>query len=307
MELRHLRYFVAVAEELNFRKAAERLRVAQPALSSQIKDLEADLGVRLLDRDTGGVRLTDAGAAFLTEVRAILAHAQQAVKVAREAAKGRRGRLTIGYFAAIFMGLMPGSLKAFREKYPDVEVELVEMPITDQLAALESGTINIGFLVAGGVPVPPSLDHVEVARAPIRVVMARGHRLARAKQISLAQLQDEHLLCFTAKRGYASVHREIMQRSFAARGMKIKSIQQIDGADAFSATLASGLGVSLVAESGTLAQSAEMVMRPLKETGPDLLLGLVALWRRDQNSQLTANFIDVMLKVAPNAKSKAKA
>src|SRR4051812_45154916 len=112
MELRHLRYFVAVAEELNYRKASERLRVAQPALSSQIKDLEFDVGVRLLDRDTGGVRLTDAGAAFLEEARLILAHAEQAVAVARGAAKGRGGRATVGFFAPIFMGVMPAPLKA---------------------------------------------------------------------------------------------------------------------------------------------------------------------------------------------------
>src|ERR1700754_3438022 len=107
MELRHLRYFAAVAEELSFRRAAERLRVAQPALSSQIKDLEEELGARLLDRDTRAVRLTDAGAAFLAEVRQILAHAERATVVAREAAQGRRGRLVVGYFAPIFMGLMP--------------------------------------------------------------------------------------------------------------------------------------------------------------------------------------------------------
>ncbi|MGC4075400.1 MAG: LysR substrate-binding domain-containing protein [Nibricoccus sp.] len=299
MELRHLRYFAAVAEELNFRKASERLRVAQPALSSQIKDLEYELGVRLLDRNTGGVRLTDAGTAFLVEVRQLLARAEQAMVVAREAAKGRRGRLTIGYFAAIFMGLMPGSLKAFREKYPDVDVELVEMPISEQLVALEAGTIHIGFMVAGGLPVPPSLSAAEVARSPIRVVMARGHRLARAKQISMDQLLNEHLLCFSAKRGAASVHREIMSRTLESYGVKVKAIQQIDGADAFSATLASGLGISLVAESGTLTQNHDIVTRPLKDTGPDFSLGLLALWRKDQESQLVANFVAVMKRVAP--------
>ena len=300
MELRHLRYFAAVAEELNFRKAAERLRVAQPALSSQIQDLEAELGVRLLDRNTAGVRLTDGGTAFLAEVKLILAHAERAAHVAREAAKGRSGRLMVGYFAAIFMGLMPGSLKAFRARYPEVDVELVEMPIMDQLAALEAGTLHIGFTVAGGVRLPASLAFVEVARSPIKVVMAKGHRLARVKRIGMADLLDEQLLCFSAKKGHPSVHREIMQRSFLSRGIKVKSIRQIDGADAFSATLASGLGVSLVADSGTLAQSRELVMRPLKETGPDLSLGLLALWRKDQNSQLTANFIEVMRKISPH-------
>ena len=299
MELRHLRYFTAVAEELNFRKAAERLRVAQPALSSQIKDLEADLGARLLDRDTGGVRLTDAGAAFLGEARQILAHAERAVVVAQEAARGRRGRLTIGYFAPIFMGLMPGSLKAFREKFPDVEVVLLEMPIIEQLAALEAGTIQIGFSVGHGVPVPASLKHAQVGRSPIRVVMGRGHRLARSRVISLEQLKHEQLLCFTAKKGHPSVHGEIIRHFFAGRGLAVPPLKQIDGVESFRAMLESGLGISLVAELGSLSQSPDVVVRPLKESGPDLFMDLEALWPADQNSQLTANFIDVMRKIKP--------
>lgn len=301
MELRHLRYFAAVAEELNFRKAAERLRVAQPALSSQIKDLEHDLGARLLDRDTGGVRLTDAGAAFLVEVRLILAHAERAALVAREAAKGRRGRLAVGYFAPIFMGLMPGSLKAFREKFPEVEVVLVEMPIADQLVALEAGTLHIGFTVARGVPLPPSLKNVAVARSPIRVVMGRGHRLAKAKRISVEDLEQEQLLCFSVKKGYPSVHGEIIRQFFTERGLKAGPIQQIDGVESFQATLESGLGVSLVAELGSLSRSQELVLKPLKGSDPDMFLELHALWRKDQDSQLTANFIDVMKKIAPSA------
>jgi len=302
MELRHLRYFTAVAEELNFRKAAERLRVAQPALSSQIKDLEYELGARLLDRNTGGVRLTDAGAAFLTEVRLILAQAERAALVAREAAKGRRGRLVVGYFAPIFMGLMPGSLKAFREKFPEVEVTLVEMPIADQLAALEAGALHVGFTVARGVPLPVTLKNVPVARSPIRVVMGRGHRLARVKRVSVMDLEREQLLCFTAKKGYPSVHGEIIRQFFSARGVKAGPIQQIDGVDSFTATLESGLGISLVAELGSLSRSQDLILKPLKESGPDIYLELHALWRKDQDSRLAANFIEVMRKVSPKGR-----
>lgn len=301
MELRHLRYFVAVAEELNFRRAAERLRVAQPALSSQIKDLEFDVGARLLDRDTGGVRLTDAGAAFLEEARLIVAHAQRAASVAREAAKGRRGRLTVGYFAPIFMGLMPQSLKTYREKYPDVDVVLVEMPIADQLAALEAGTIQIAFSV-GGALVPPAMHSALLARSPMRVVMHRAHRLARARRISLTDLQEEPMLCFLARKGGPSVHGDIIRRTFAARGLTIKSLREIDGVEAFRATLESGLGVSAIAESGSLSQSEFLVLRPFVETGPDLFLELHAVWRGDQESQLVANFIAVMKDVAPRRK-----
>jgi len=305
MELRHLRYFVAVAEELNYRRAAERLRVAQPALSSQIKDLEYETGVRLLDRDTGGVRLTDAGAAFLEEARLIVAHAQHAMTVAREAAKGRRGRLTVGYFAPIFMGLMPASLKAFREKFPDVEVTLVEMPIAEQVAALESGTIQIGFVVGGSVPIPRTVKSAEVARAPFRVVVSREHRLARSARIGLADLANETLLCFSPRKGTLSVHGEIMRRAFAARGLRMKFLRQIDGVDAFRATLESGLGASLIAASGSLSQSPDLVLRPLKETGTDLVMELDALWREDQTSQLTANFIATLREVGARAPRRA--
>src|ERR1700754_3624626 len=110
MELRHLRYYVAVAEDLNFRKAAERLNVAQPALSSQIRDLEDEIGVRLLDRDTRGVRLTEAGSIFLNESRKTLAQAKHAVDAVREMQQSERGRLAIGYSGQMLMGFMPQCL-----------------------------------------------------------------------------------------------------------------------------------------------------------------------------------------------------
>src|SRR5215217_6751400 len=122
MELRHLRYFIAVAEALNFRRAAEQLRVAQPALSKQIRDLEDELGARLLDRNTAGVRLTDAGAVLLNEARQILLAAQQAAIAVRDAAQGRRGRIVIGNIGAMSAAILPSNLTAFRERYPDVDV-----------------------------------------------------------------------------------------------------------------------------------------------------------------------------------------
>jgi len=302
MELRHLRYFAAVAEELNFRKASERLHVAQPALSSQIKDLEHEMGVRLLDRDTGGVQLTDAGAAFLAEVRLILAHAQRAVAVAHEAAKGRRGHITVGYFAPLLMGLIPTAMKQFHEEYPGVEVALAEMPLGEQLTALEAGTIQIGFSVGNSVPLPRSLKHTRVASTPIRAVVGRSHPLARAKRIGLAELAQHQLLCFLANKGAASIHGQIMREIFAAHGVKTKPIREIDGPEAFRATLESGHGASLIAELSSFSRSWDLVFRPLKETGPDLFVELHALWRGDQTSQITANFVDVLGRIKPPRK-----
>jgi DNA-binding transcriptional LysR family regulator len=306
MELRHLRYFVAVAEELNYRKASERLRVAQPALSSQIQDLEYELGVRLLDRDTGGVRLTDAGAAFLAESRLILAHAQQAVAVAREAAKGRRGRLTVGFVAPLLMGFMTASLKAFHEQYPEVEVTLVEMPIPEQITALRTGAIQIGFTIEGYAPFPKQLDHVIVARSPIRAVVGRGHRLARATRIALADLVHEPVLSFSVKKGIV-VHGELIRRNFAIRGLKPGPIRAIEGAETFRTMLESGLGVSLIPEIGSLSRSPDLLFKPLKDTGEDLVLKLHALWRGGQNSPLISNFIATIGRDKPPGRRGNKA
>lgn len=307
MELRHLRYFVAVAEELNYRKASERLHVAQPALSSQIKDLEEEIGEKLLDRNTTHVRLTDAGAAFLDEVREILVKADEAVSVARDAARGRRGRLLVGYFAPIFMGLMPESLKAYREKFPGVDVSLVEMPIMEQLAALEKGTLHIAFTTGSVITIPENVESVVVARSPVRVLVRREHRLARVKQVALADLVNEPMLFFSPAKGILSVHGEIIKRAFANRGLKLKSLQRIDGVEAFRATLESGLGISLIAESGSLSRSDYLVTKPLKECSPDLDLELRALWRADQHSQLVNHFIEVLKTIKPLRNSKKAA
>jgi DNA-binding transcriptional LysR family regulator len=158
--------------------------------------------------------------------------------------------------------------------------------------------------VARGTPLPPSLTFVEVARSPICVVMGRGHPLARSKQIGLKQLVDETLLCFSVKKGYPSVQAGLMRYSMESRGLKHQPIRQIDGVDAFTATLESGLGVSLVPESSNLLRGSSLVLRPLKETGPDLFIELQAIWRTDQTSALTKNFVDVLLKVVPKVKRR---
>jgi DNA-binding transcriptional LysR family regulator len=195
MELRHLRYFVAVAEALSFRKASELLRVAQPALSRQIQDLEADVGAKLLTRNTSSVRLTDAGAAFLVECRLTLSQSQHAIAVARDAAKGLRGRITVGYLAPLLTGIIPPVLSAFGSKYPNVDLSMVELSNPEQLVALEAGLIQVGFGVEESVlPLPVAFDSRVVGRTPFRAVMGKRHRLARMHRVPLAELAREPLL-----------------------------------------------------------------------------------------------------------------
>jgi LysR family transcriptional regulator, benzoate and cis,cis-muconate-responsive activator of ben and cat genes len=306
MELRHLRYFVAVAEDLNYRKASERLHVATPALSSQIKDLEYEMGVQLLDRDTGGVRLTDAGTAFLAEARLILLHSQHAMVAAQDAEKGRSGQLAVGYTAPTLMGFMPACLMAFYRRFPDVNVNLVEMSIWDQIAALESETIQIGFSIEASTRFPRGLRAVKIAHSPIRVVVAKTHRLAGSSWVALADLAHEQLLSVFFKAESATLHREIMRRIFAAHGLQIGPIKQIDGPEAFRAVLESGLGASLLPELSGLAQSPALVFKRLKDTGADLAVDLHALWRDDRPSTITTNFVAVMREVAPRGKPRAQ-
>jgi LysR family transcriptional regulator, benzoate and cis,cis-muconate-responsive activator of ben and cat genes len=296
MELRHLRYFVAVADELNFRKASERLRVAQPALSTQIHDLEDELEVKLFDRDTGGVRLTDAGAAFLIEARQILGHAQQAVTVAREASKGRRGRITVGYIAPLLVGFMPEGLKKFNERYPGVDVTLVEMPISDQLAGLEAGTVQVGFTIKDIMPVPSGLHEIEVARSPIGVIMGPTHRLARARQVAMEDVAREPLLSLSVKKGW-TIHAGLIRKSLAVRGLQHGPIRAVEGTENFRALLESGLGVSIVAEMGSLSRSRDLRFRHFKESGDDLVMVLHALWREGESSQIARNFVALLREI----------
>ena len=294
MELRHLRYFVAVAEELNYRKAAERLRVAQPALSSQIKDIETELGVRLLDRNTAGVRLTDAGRVFLSETRRTLEQAGRAVTAAQDAAQGRRGELAVGY-SPLMLGFLPETLKLFDRMFPDVAVSLVELAMAEQMAAVEAGTLQLGFTFHGILPIPRALRHVEVLRSPVRVIMGRRHRLAKARRIALADLVSEPLL-YLSNRSGTLLHAETVRPMFSRRGLKPATAKRINGAEPFRAMLESGAGVSLIPQVATLARSPDLVARKLNDTGDDLVLKVHALWTGGTASALVDNFLAALRK-----------
>lgn len=302
MELRHLRYFVAVAEELNYRKAAVRLHVSAPSLSTQIKDLESELGVRLFDRNSGGVRLNEAGAAFLVEARQTLAQSQHAALVAREAANGLRGQMTVGYFEPLPMGFMPAVLMVFHQRFPDVEIALVDMPFQNQITALESGTIQVGFNLGVDSRLPRGYRRMQVANSPVRAVMHRNHRLVRSSQVTLAELAREQLLCRSINHESSPLHGELMRRVFAARELTIGRIRPLEGSNAFRAALEGGLGVSLIPDTVGRSESRALVLKALADLGGDLSVNLVALWRDDAASRATSNFIAVMRMMAQGNK-----
>lgn len=292
MELRHLRYFIAVAEELNFGRAADRLHVAKPTLSQQIKDLEDTLAVRLFERDTTRVRLTVPGEAFLAQVRLLIDHADRAVAVAREAAQGRHGVLRIGNAATLSHGFMPACLRTFRREYPGVDVRLVEIDLNEQITAVKAGRIDLGFTLRRERAGLAGLSHHLVVRSPLRVVLGTAHRLARKKKISLADFAHESLLSIGGPK--TSSHRDYLSRVLARRGLKRLSFSVVPGYEAFLAMIASGQGVSLLPKMPSMAAVEGLTTRLLEESGPDLIFEARAIWSTGEASPLLADFVQVL-------------
>ncbi len=303
MELRHLRYFVAVAEALSFRRAAEQLRVAQPALSKQIKDLEGTVGVRLLDRNTSGVMLTNAGAVFLDEARDILERVEMGASAAREAAAGRVGKLTVGNLGAMSAGFLPATLSTFRTQYPQVEVNLNEMSLPDQMAALQAGAIQVGFTIEAGASLPRGLDHVQVLESRVTVAMGRDHARAQAPRISLADLAEEQFLCVGETERH-NLHRQRIQTILANRGIKHRPLRRVNGFESLIAMIAGDQGISIMLPQ--VRNPENIVFRRIKEEGDDLVVRLSAVWRQGMQSQLASNFVEVLRTVTKRYRLEAK-
>jgi DNA-binding transcriptional LysR family regulator len=307
VELRHFKYFVAVAETLNYRRAAQAIHISQPALSKQIKDLEEHVGVRLLDRNTGGVVLTDAGAVFLEEARDILERVDMAAKAAREAEAGRSGRLVVGSLGAVSASFLPATLSAFRARFPRIEVNLHEAPTPDQIHALQTGIIQVGFTIDETLARSPGLASMEVFTTRMAVAIGREHPLAASTAISLADLAHETFF-YVGGTERQQLHRRLIERIFAARGIRHRPLKRVNGFESLVALVTGGHGVSLLLPFGPAAGRDELVFRRVKEDGDDLFIRLLAVWLNRRSSQLVKNFVDVLrhrVSRAPRASAKA--
>lgn len=301
MELRHLRYFVAVASHLSYRRAAEHLRVAQPALSKQIKDLEHDVGARLFDRNTARVALTDAGQVFLAEAQAILERVDQAVKASREAESGRRGALTIGHVGTLTSSFIPAALAAFRGRYPEVDVILRDLNLSEQRGALNAGEIHVGFTVDGRGDLPKHFESFAVLESTVALALSREHRLAALRRVPAEKLLKETILC-VGEGANRSLHAERVQQILAKRGVKIRPPRLVNSFESLIAMVAGEHGVTLLSSDSQPRNPEGIVFRPLKEEGDDLHFVLLAMWRRDNPSRLAQNFIEVLRAVRARRK-----
>jgi len=284
MELRHLRYFVAVAEELHFGRASARVHVAQPAVSRQIRALEEEIGLSLFERDRRRVVLTAAGAAFLEEARSLLQHVDRAVITAHRAARGELGSLRIGYVPAVVHTGLPEIVRAFRKRFSRVEVRLQEMNPAMQVDALLAERIDVGF-VRGPID-EPTLASKTVFKEPMVAVLPSGHQLGSHKILGLAMLAKEPFVFQARSRG-PGAHDHILAICRRA-GFSPQIVQEGSYTDLLS-LVASGAGVAIVPTSLRAIRRAGVLFRPLRER-PMTQLDMV--WREDAASPVLREFLE---------------
>jgi DNA-binding transcriptional LysR family regulator len=288
-ELRHLRYFVAVAEERHFGRAADRLHMAQPPLSQAIRQLEADLGITLLHRTTRRVDLTDAGAAYLARTRAILAEVDEAAHEARLVAAGSVGHLAIGCVGSATYSLLPALSRRLAEELPGVDYSFRgEMLAPDQVAALRAGTIDVALLR------PPVAD-LSVTVTPLRrdrlvVALPADHPLARRRQVRVADLHDAPLIVHSAER--RSVMYDVVVGLFRDAGVEPHVRHEVGETSTLVTLVAGGLGVALVPEPVTALTLDGVVYRPLVR--PVAAIELALAHRADRAEPHLLRTVDVI-------------
>ncbi len=252
MELRHLRYFLAVAEEASFTRAAARVGIGQPPLSQQIQSLEKELGTALFVRTPQGARLTDAGAAFLVEVRRVLVDVDRAADTARRAARGESGRLRLGFTAsAAFNPVVPALIRDYRRAWPAVELALEETNTAGLLSALADGRLEAAF-IRYSVATPQELQLLKFPDEPMKIAVPAAHPLAARRRAPLSALVGEPFILFPRSFG-TSLYDEILA-ACRQSGFSLSISQEAPQMSSIVNLVAAELGVSVVPESTALMQ-----------------------------------------------------
>ncbi|HEY4804882.1 MAG TPA: LysR family transcriptional regulator [Paraburkholderia sp.] len=289
-ELRGLQCFVTLAEELNFSRAAERLHVAQPALSQQIRALEDRMGTQLIDRTRRPLRLTEAGQYLATEARQILGSLAEVTLGTLEIGVGRRGWLSIGFTRSSMYSVLPPALKAFHQAYPQVELKLFEMLTDEQTDALRDMRIHIGI---GRQPLStPGYTTLPLLRERLVVLMASDHPLARRKTVRIDELADTPLILYP-KHQNAQFKRTV-QALYRDAGVTPFVAHQAYEIQTAIALVAAGLGVTVVGESVARHGRADVVARHLAGPGASQRTVLAATFRSDDASSHLRAFLECL-------------
>ncbi|MEI6714646.1 MAG: LysR family transcriptional regulator [Verrucomicrobiota bacterium] len=292
MELRHLRYFIAVAEEENVTKAAARLRISQPPLSRQIRDLEEELGVALFERTAKTVRLTPAGVVFLKEARAVMVRAEAAVKAVRAVAGGLEGELNIAYAPTLTIEIFPEALRWFQEVSPEVRVHLHDLNSEEMLDGIHSGRLDLALLATPSSKRMKGLHFERLREVEIQVAVPLNHRFCGLTDVPLKELKRERLIGYS-RRGYPEYH-EDLARGFAGNEkgqLKSSPIQEEhDSVSSLITAVESGRGVALVASCVKALVGARLELRPISPPLDPIVVG--ALWRSRKLTEAANRFVE---------------
>jgi DNA-binding transcriptional LysR family regulator len=264
VELRHLRYFLAAGEALNFTKAAARLRVAQPALSRQVHDLEDEIGVKLVRRSPRGLTLTAEGKLFLEEVRNLLKQADESVEKVRALARGQYGELHIGYAPVPTTEVLPPALAAFQKAVPRVKVLLHDLSSDELIAGLRNGTLELAIMVEPTGEQTAGIEFELLRTYPLCVAMTAAHPFARLKSIPLEKLAAEPLVGLRRK-DYSEYY-HILERIFAPIHAKPRIAVECDSASSLITEVEAGHGIALASPNLKLVAGKRLLYRPLTGT-----------------------------------------
>jgi DNA-binding transcriptional LysR family regulator len=286
LELRQLRYFVAVAEELHFRRAAARLHISQPPISQQIRQLEQELGCRLLQRTRRRVELTAAGEAFMRDARALLHELDGAVETARRIDAGHSGRLRVSFVGSALLSIVPIAVQRFRAARPDVEIVLRERSTVDQLRAVTDGLTDIG-LIRPPIEAVGRLSTELVLREPTVAALPVDHPLAELRRIPMRRLGAEPLVLFP--RSQAPGFHDLLISSLAAAGTHPRVVQYAPEMVTIIGLVAAGLGVSLAPASVSRLALGGVTYRPVSGMPRS---DLVAITRAEDSSPVVPVFIE---------------
>ena len=291
MELRHLRYFVTVAEEENFHRAAERLHVSQSPLSRQMRDLQAEIGVDLLEPFGRGVRLTPAGRTFAAKANSVLESVEAAVEEVRLIGSGKVGTISVGFeTGTAYFGTLGPIMVALRRLHPRITVRLTPMSSAEQWEALHGGQISFGY---GNYPPPDlSLNHVVVSRDRLGVVLPRDHPLVSRPRIETEDLRAEPIL-MQPRFLYPRLHDDIIT-AVRRRGVDLNVVAEVTDLEALLTLVASGDGVSFMPENQVrILLLGEAVWRPVVDL--DVEVTEVAMWRpEDNDATLLRPLVDIV-------------
>lgn len=288
MELRHLRYFIAAAEEENVSRAALSLHVSQPALSRQIRDLEDELRFPLFKRTARSVQLTDAGRAFLTEAREVLKHVEDAVAKARAIASGGRGEIHIGYAPSPTARILPATLRAFQSRMPKVRVRLHDLSSEEMVSGLREGRVEVAVLVRPTRAMLRGLRFEELARDPICLAVPPRHPLAHRRSVTVAQIVREPLAVFSRK-DYPDYH-EMLEAVFAGSKLKPQIAEEHESGTSLIAAVEAGAGVAVTSKALACSAGPRLKLIAISPAPSPVIIGVA--WSAEGLSAVAQTFVN---------------